>query len=127
MNRNQVYRILLGLFLVLAASSFKLDSYAPRFTPVGNWEYSVPGVEAGYEKGSMLISREDKDYTVTMVLNEFSKTEAEKVIYKRKQISFTIWVENEEISVAGTFDKDHFSGTITYSDGVFSITATRIP
>lgn len=127
MNREQAYRAFLGLLIVIAASSFKFDSYVPRFTPVGTWEYSVPGVESGYEKGSMQISKDDKDYKVTMVLNEFSKTEAENVIYRRKSISFTIWVENEEISVTGTFDRDHFAGTISYSDRDFNITATRIP
>ena len=127
MKLKKAYRVLLGLFILIVATSFKFDSYPLRFSPVGTWEYSVPGVEAGYEKGSMLIVREDREYKVTMVLNEFSKTEAEKVVYKRKNISFTIWVENEEIFVSGTFDGDHFRGTISYSEGDFNLTATRAP
>jgi hypothetical protein len=76
---------------------------------VGSWQYSVPGVQAGYEAGTMTIIEDGKGYKVTLQLNEYFKTDAEKVVYKRKTLSFSVLVETEEILVSGTFDGDKFT------------------
>jgi len=125
MSNKNVSRSWIALIMVVLFSSFSIEGLVKKFSPAGTWEYSVPGVQAGYEKGSMLIAEDGKDYKVTMVLNEYSKAEAEKVVYKKKAISFTIWVETEEILVTGSFDEDEFKGSLSYSEGDFSITATR--
>ncbi len=126
MNNIYISRGLIVLSLVLMSSSFAPDPLPKRFTPVGTWEYTVPGVQAVYEKGSMLVKKEEKDYKVTMILNEYSKAEAENVVYKKKTLSFSILLENEEILVQGTFDKDEFKGSISDSEGDFTLTAKRI-
>lgn len=125
MSHKDVSRGLIALIMVVLVSSFVHEPPVKKFSPEGTWEYSVPGVQAGYEKGSIVIAEDGKDYKVTMVLNEYYKTEAEKVVYKKKTISFTIWVETEEILVSGSFDGDKFKGSLSYSEGDFSITATR--
>jgi len=125
MNKKNVSWGLIALLLVVLVSSFTAEPPASRFSPVGTWEYSVPGVQAGYEKGSMIIAEDGKDYKVTMVLNEYSKTDAENVVYKKKNISFSLWVETEEILVSGTFDGDEFNGSLSYSEGDFTIAAKR--
>ena len=125
MKQTYILRGLVALVLVVLASSFTLEDPAMRFSPVGTWEYSVPGVQPGYEKGSMVIAEDGKDYKVTMVLNEYYKTDAEKLVYKKKNISFSIWVETEEILVSGTFDGDEFKGSLSYFEGDFTITAKR--
>lgn len=125
MKHLQVFKVLIALMLVVLASSFITEAPAKRFTPVGTWDYSVPGVQPGYEKGSMVITKDGKEYKVTMVLNEYYKTEAEQVVYKKKTISFSIEVESEEILVSGTFDGDDFKGSLSYFEGDFAITAKR--
>ena len=125
MNKKNVFRGLIALLLVVLVSSFTVEPPAKRFSPIGTWEYSVPGVQAGYEKGSMIIAEDGKDYKVTMVLNEYYKTDAENVGYKKKTISFALWVETEEILVSGTFDGDEFNGSLSYFEGDFTITAKR--
>jgi hypothetical protein len=125
MNPKTVFRGLIALLLVVLVSSFAVEPPAKKFTPVGTWEYSVPGVQPGYEKGSMVIAEDGNDYKVTMVLNEYSKTDAEKVVYKKKTISFSLWVETEEILVSGTFDGDEFKGSLSYFEGDYTITARR--
>ena len=92
---------------------------------MGSWEYSVPGVQPGYETGTMIIAKDGKDYKITMELNEYFKVDAEKVVYKKKTLSFTVWVETEEILVSGSFDGDNFSGKLSYFEGDFDITAKR--
>jgi hypothetical protein len=125
MKRTYVFRGLIALMLAVLASSFTIEPPARKFTPVGTWEYSVPGVQPGYEKGSMIVAEDGKDYKVTMVLNEYYKTEAEKIVYKKKTISFSVYVETEEIMVTGTFDGDEFKGSLSYFEGDFVITAKR--
>ena len=125
MNFKTVSRAVLTLLLVVLVSSFTFDSPAKKYSPAGSWEYSVPGVQAGYEIGTMIISEDGKEYKITMVLNEYSKVDAEKVVYKKKAISFSLWVETEEILVSGTFDGGKFEGTLSYSEGDFNITASR--
>ena len=125
MNYKNVYRGMIALLLVVLASSFTVEPTAKKFSPVGTWEYSVPGVQPGYEKGSMIIAEEGKEYKVSMVLNEYYKVDAEKVVYKKKAISFSFWVESEEVLVSGTFDGDEFKGSLSYFEGDFDITAKR--
>ena len=125
MNNNTFFRGVFSVIILIMVSSFTIDAPAKRFTPVGSWEYSVPGVQAGYESGTMIITEDGKEYKVTMQLNEYSKVVAEKVVYKKKDISFTIYVETEEILVSGSFDGDEFKGSISYSESDFTITARR--
>ena len=73
MRSNIVSRALIAIILMVLVSSFALETSVPKFSPVGTWEYSVPGVQPGYEKGSMVIDADGKDYKVTMILNEYSK------------------------------------------------------
>jgi hypothetical protein len=125
MNHRRISSIALALLLFVLLSSFTSEAPVKRFTPVGSWEYSVPGVQPGYESGTMVVEKNGRDYKVTMVLNEYYQVEAEKVVYKRKELSFSVWVETEEILFSGTFDEDQLTGKISYSEGEFDLTAVR--
>ena len=125
MNHKNVIRVAVVLLVMVLASSFVSEPLAEKYTPAGTWEYSVPGVQPGYENGSMIIAEDGKEYKVTMVLNEYYKTEAEQVVYKKKAISFSVYVENEEVKVNGNFEGDEFKGRLSYFEGDFDITAKR--
>jgi hypothetical protein len=125
MNSRIVTRAFIVLLLATLVSSFTTYTPAMKYSPEGSWEYSVPGVQSGYESGIMLIAKEGKDYEITMVLNEYSKVEAENVVYKNKALSFSLWVESEQIKVSGTFDGDKFTAKISYSEGDFDLMAVR--
>ena len=125
MKYKTVSRGLIFVVLVILVSSFTFDIPAKKFSPVGTWNYSVPGVQPGYEEGSMIIAEDGKEYKVSMALTEYYNVEAEKVVYKRRALSFSFWVESEEIMVSGTFDGDEFKGSLSYFEGDFDITAKR--
>ncbi|MCK5137000.1 MAG: hypothetical protein KAR19_14535 [Bacteroidales bacterium] len=125
MNQKSLTRNLVALLLIVLVASFSYASPAKRFSPVGIWEYSAPSVPEGYQNGEMIIVKKGKEYSVTMALNEYNKTEAESVEYKKKTLKFTLYVENEKITISGTFDKDKFTGTGSYFEGTFDITAAR--
>jgi hypothetical protein len=125
MNYKNISNAVVSLFLVVLISSFTFDAPAMKYSPVGSWEYSVPGIQAGYEAGTMTISEDGKSYKVTMQLNEYFKVDAEKVVYKKKTLSFSVLVETEEVLVSGTFDGDKFTAKLSYSEGDFDLTALR--
>jgi len=125
MNNKNISKAVVSLFLVVLISSFTFDAPAMKYSPVGSWEYSVPGIQAGYEAGTMTISEDGKSYKVTMQLNEYFKVDAEKVVYKKKTLSFSVLVETEEVLVSGTFDGDKFTAKLSYSEGDFDLTALR--
>ena len=125
MNYNTVLRGVVSVIVLIMVSSFTIDAPARKYSPLGSWDYSVPGVGEGYESGTMFITEDSKEYKVTLQLNEYSKVVAEKVVYKKKEMSFTIYVETEEIQVSGSFDGDEFKGSISFSEGDFTITAMR--
>jgi hypothetical protein len=125
MNYRNISNAVVSLFLVVLISSFTFDAPAMKYSPVGSWEYSVPGIQEGYEAGTMTISEDGKSYKVTMQLNEYFKVDAEKVVYKKKTLSFSVLVETEEVLVSGTFDGDKFTAKLSCSEGDFDLTALR--
>ncbi len=56
----------------------------------------------------MIIVEKDKELKVSLAINEYFKTEAEKV------------------SISDTFDGDQFEGMVSFSEGDYDITATRV-
>jgi hypothetical protein len=127
MNPKSIAGILLSLVFLTLTSSFATESSVKKSSPVGSWTYSVPGVPEGYETGTMIISEEGKVLKVTLKLNDYYSVEAEKIVYQKKDLSFSVWVESEEILIAGTFDKDTFKAIVSYFEGDFELTATRVP
>jgi hypothetical protein len=96
-----------------------------KFDPVGSWEYSAPSAPEGYTMGQMVIAEKEDGYSVTIVFNEYSRVEAERVEFSKKNLKFIVYVEYEEVSVSGDFDKGSFTGTVNYSQGKFDFSAVR--
>jgi len=127
MEGKIIFRGLIFVVLLILVSSFTFNMPVKKFSPVGSWEYSVPGVQLGYESGTMIITEDGKDYKVSLQLNEYFKAEAENVIYKRKNLSFSVYVESEEIFISGSFEAGKFSAKLSYSEGDFDLIAVRKP
>jgi len=125
MKRKTISRGLIFMVLVILVSSFTFDIPAKKYSPVGSWEYSVPGVQVAYESGTMIIAEDGKDYKVSLQLNEYFKVDAENVVYKKKVLSFSVYVETEEILISGTFQGDKFNAKLSYSEGDFDLIAVR--
>ncbi len=125
MNKKSVFRSLAAVLFVIIVASFSYASPAKKFSPVGTWEYSAPDVPEGYQNGEMIIVEIEDGYTVTMAVSADAKVEAKKVLYKKKSLTFTLYVDYEEIAISGTFDNDTFTGTIGSSEGEVDITAVR--
>lgn len=125
MESKTIFRGLIFVVLLILVSSFTFDMPVKKFSPAGSWEYSVPGVQLGYESGTMIITEDGKAYKVSLQLNEYFKAEAENVVYKRKDLSFSVYVESEEILISGSFKEDKFTANLSYSEGEFDLIAVR--
>ena len=127
MNLKSIAGMLVCLIILTLTSSFTPASSVKKFSPAGSWTYSVPGVPEGYETGTMIISETGKVLKVTLQLNEYYSVEAEKIVYNKKNLSFSVWVESEEVMITGTFEENTFNAILSYSEGEFELTATRNP
>jgi hypothetical protein len=118
-------RGLSGILLVILVSSFTITTPAKRFTPVGTWDLTLVGVPYEYESIVMKINKEGKEYIVNMGTNDYDMTTTENVVYKKKNLTFTVIAGEYSIDFKIMFDKDTCKGTISLSEGVFDMTGER--
>ena len=118
-----------GMFILVAifitTSSFSMEPVSKKFTPVGTWKFSAPSAPEGYNTSDLIISKEVKEYKLVFALNEYYQITANEVVYKKKNLSFILYIETETVQIKGTFEDDKFSGTASYSEGVIDVTAVR--
>lgn len=126
MSLKIIARSMGSLMLVFLLASFTGISIPAKFSPVGTWEYNVPGVPQGYDRGVMVITEGEEGMVVSIGPGQDYLTPTQDVEYKKNTLSFKVIVEYEEVVIDGEFDKDQFTGTISYVEGVFDITANRV-
>jgi hypothetical protein len=98
-----------------------------KYSPAGTWEYSVPGVPEGYDRGVMVITENEEGYVVEVGPSLDYLMKAEKVEYSNKKLSFVVYVEYEEVKISGEFISEKFEGKVSYVEGEFDMTADRVP
>jgi len=127
MNQRLILRHFFLLFLIIVSTSFSYGSPNKKFNPAGTWEYTAPNVAEGYRSGKMIITEKEEGYRVLIALDEYNQLEANHVEFEKNSLTFNLYVEGEFVTVTGEFNKDEFIGTVSYSEGVFDITAIRKP
>jgi hypothetical protein len=126
MNTKRFTRAWAGFMLMLLMTSLTSFSAPARYSPVGTWQYSVPGVPEGYDRGLMVITEGEEGLQVSIGPTEEYLSPVQDVEYSKKTLRFKVVVEYEEVLVTGEFDQDEFTGTVSYVEGTFDMTATRI-
>jgi len=117
---------------IMAISMLSIITYAAKgepvvkYSPVGTWEYSVPGVPEGYDTGIMVITENEDGLVVEVGSSREYLMKAEKVEFDNTKLSFVVYVEYEEIRISGEFDKEKFAGKVSYVEGEFDMTATKL-
>jgi hypothetical protein len=125
MIKKNVFRSVAAAMLVILVASFTSAPIAKKFSPVGTWEYSIVDVPPEYQNGMMVITKTKGGLNVSMGPGGDYMSEAQDVVYKKKNLEFNLQVEYETITISGTFDKDAFEGTVSLSQGDFEISALR--
>jgi hypothetical protein len=118
-----------GLFLLVVffieTGVLANEPLTKKFSPVGTWEFKAPTAPEGYTAGDLIISKEGKEYSVVFAMSEYYKVTGYEVEYKKKNLSFILYIETETVHISGTFEEDKFTGTASYSEGVIEVYATR--
>jgi hypothetical protein len=124
MKRKSLAIALITIFVGLFSLS---SNAASQNNPVGKWKFSAPDAPYGYEAGTMEVKKEDDKYTVVVVFTGFEyKFEGELVNFVDSKLSFSIFVEGEDVFFAFNFkEEDKLVGMASYSGGDLSITASR--
>ena len=124
MNKKSTFLLsfilILGLISIIALSATVKD-------PVGKWKFTAPGAPYGYDQGLIEIVKDLDEYKATLSFTGMDyKFELEKVKYEDEKLSFSLYLEGEDIYVLMSFSEDDkLSGKALYSQGEVALYATR--
>ncbi len=91
---------------------------------IGTWLYEVPNAPDGYQDGS-LIFEEKNDQLLGYVMIQGYKSNLENIRVNENQIKCSMYVEGTKVSFVLNFEKDTFSGKVTYTEGTIDISGKR--
>lgn len=111
--------------VMLVASFTSAVSAQKKVNPTGTWTYEASEAPYEYSTGDIVIVKDGKNYTAEMVLGEYYKMKAEKVVYEKNILSFVIYIEGEAIELKMTVEKESMEGTASYSEGTIPVTAKK--
>ena len=130
--KNLKYLVIAAIFIgstsVLANSSKEETDIIisiPADEITGAWEYTVENVPIEYSKGVLMISKENKEYSIKIQLDA-GTLDAENVLVKDKTITFSVYVEGSKVSVTLKVDGDSIAGESSSYDGNFAIEGKRM-
>jgi hypothetical protein len=113
------------LMVMLVASFTSTVSAQKKVDPTGTWTYEANAAPYEYSSGDIVVTKDGKEYGAEMVLGEYYKMKAEKVVYEKNVLSFNVYIEDETIEIKLTVEKESMTGTASYSEGTIPITAKK--
>jgi len=113
------------LLVVLIVSAGPSLFAQKKADPEGTWSFYAQDAPYEYNSGDMVIGKEGKEYTVKLVFGESYEIKGQNVSLEKDELTFTVYIEGETVSVKGTVTKDSINGTASYSDGTVSYKAQR--
>ena len=113
------------LLVVLIVSAGPSLFAQKKTDPAGTWSFYAQDAPDEYNSGDMVIGKEGKEYTVKLVFGESYEIKGQDVSLEKDQLTFTVYIEGETVSIKGTFTKETINGTASYSDGIISYKAQR--
>ena len=111
------------LIMLLALVAFPVIILATT-SPVGTWKYKVPQAAEEYSTGKLIIEKDSESYRVIVAVNGQELT-TQNAQYEGNQLTFTVYVENELVSLNIEVSENSMKGVASYSEGVLDLTAIR--
>jgi hypothetical protein len=120
-------------FLALALLTFLISLNVSGQTgtsqadPSGTWKFSAPSAGEGYDSGTILISKAEQKYSVAIIFTGSDyKLAGEKVKFEKGVLSFSIYLEGEEImSTLKMENGSKMTGKAVYSEGEVPLSLTK--
>jgi len=135
-TNKKTYTLLLSLVLFFSLTTIDLNaSECSRMLHIetidevgdsleGGWAYTVEGAPAGYEKGFLVIVKENDAYKVQVQIGP-STLLGKNVVVKGKEINFDVMVEGDTVSVKLTAKGSTITGKSTSSEGSYTINGVK--
>lgn len=123
---KKVTILLMFLFAVLTVSTGQTTK---KVDPVGSWKFDAPYAPEGYTAGTIVIGLVEKKHTATMSFaGSDYKLNGENVKVENDSVSFSIFLEGQDIKVSLKGDADaKLVGKAVYSEGEVPLTLTKTP
>jgi len=95
--------------------------------PIGTWKFEAPYAPEGYTSGTIVVGMAENKYNSTMVFTGSDyKLTGEKVKFEKDTVSFTIYIEGEDINVTLKMENGtKMAGKAVYSEGEVPLTMTK--
>jgi hypothetical protein len=113
------------MIVMLVAAVTTSVNAQKKVDPTGTWTYSANDAPYEYSSGDLVIAKEGKEHTVQIVLGEYYKVKASNVKYEKNELSFSVYIEGEAVSVKMTTGKEEMKGSASYTDGTIPVTAKK--
>jgi hypothetical protein len=116
--------LIVFLLAVIAVSSGQTTK---KVDPVGSWKFDAPYAPEGYTTGTIVIGLVEQKHTATMSFagSEYKLT-GENVKVENDTVSFSIFLEGQDIKVSLKGDADaKLVGKAVYSEGEVPLTLTK--
>lgn len=115
-----------SLLLIILFISAGANLFAQKNAdPVGTWTFYAQDAPYEYNSGDIVIDKDGKEYTAKIVYGESYEIKGQDVVLEKDQLSFTVYIEGEPISIKGTVTKETIVGKASYTDGTVSFKAER--
>lgn len=111
------------LIVLILSSSANLFAQK-KVDPVGTWSFNAPDAAYEYSSGDIVIGKDGKEYTAKIIYGDY-EIKGQDVVLEKDQLTFTVYIEGEPISIKGTVTKETITGKASYTDGILSFTAER--
>jgi len=118
--------LLVFLFAIITVSAGQTTK---KVDPVGSWKFDAPYAPEGYTTGTIVIGMAENKHTATMSFagSEY-KLNGENVKVENDTVSFSIFLEGQDIKVSLKGDADaKLVGKAVYSEGEVPLTLTKNP
>ena len=121
--------VLSALLLLVGVIFINAQNNVVKSDPVGSWKFEAPYAPEGYTTGTIMIGFAEQKYNASLSFpgNDY-KIPAEKVKFENDAVTFSVFVESEEVKVALKIDSAlKMSGNATTTQGNIPLTLTRMP
>jgi hypothetical protein len=113
------------ILIVLIVSATSNVFAQKKADPIGTWSFYAEDAPIEYNSGDIVIGKEGKEYTAMIVYGESYEVKGRDVVLEKDQISFKVYIEEEQVNIKGTIAGETITGTASYSEGTISFKAEK--
>jgi hypothetical protein len=118
---------LFTIIFVFLLSALSAQTNNLKKDPVGNWLFEAPYAPEGYRNGVINLVKTENKLSATMAFGSGeNKFTGDKVKIENDTISFTVYIEGQEVAVKLAFiEESKMTGKAVYTEGTVPLLLSR--